>query len=50
MTQKVILLETVHQGLLSGKVWENRIFLSCVPLVGPYRKPPLIRVKTVFFQ
>ena len=47
---KVIFLETVRQGLLSGKVWENRIFLSCVPLVGPYRKPPLIRVKTVFFQ
>ena len=47
---KVIFLKTVHQGLLSGKVRENRIFLSCVPLVGPYIKLPLIRVKNVFFQ
>ena len=27
---KVTVLEQVNQGLHPGKVWENRIFLSCI--------------------
>ena len=32
---KLIFLELVHLGLHSGKVWENRFFLSCMTLVDP---------------
>ena len=35
---KLIFLELVHLGLYSGKVWENRFFLSCMTLVDPYSK------------
>ena len=35
---KLIFLEIVHPGLCSGKVWENRFFLSCMTLVDPYSK------------
>ena len=35
---KPIFLELVHLGLYSGKVWENRFFLSCITAVDPYSK------------
>ena len=39
---KGIFYELVYQDLYSDKFWENRFFLFCIPLVGPYGKPFLI--------
>ena len=38
---KLIFLEPAYVGPYSGQVWENRIFLSCIPSVDPYSKPLL---------